>query len=85
MLSYFSRHFPKRYELYRTNILPDTEEFLKSVGCLTSLAQLGIPDDFAPKFADDLFDQKAVDGQLPGYPELTKQEVMKVLLGYRNC
>lgn len=85
ILSYFSRHFPKRFELYRTNILPDTECFLKSVGCLTTLGALGIPEEFAPKFADDLFDQKAVNGQLIGYPELTKQEVMKVLLGYRNC
>jgi alcohol dehydrogenase YqhD (iron-dependent ADH family) len=84
MLSYFQNHFQKRFELYRDNILADTELFLKSVGCLTSLGQLGIPESFAQKFADDLFDQKAVDGELKGYPGLTKQAAMNILLGYRN-
>ncbi|MBP7732404.1 MAG: iron-containing alcohol dehydrogenase [Caldisericia bacterium] len=84
MLSYFQHHFPKRFELYRENIIEDTENFLRSVGCLTNLGGLGIPESFAQKFADDLFDQKSVDGVLPGYPGLTKQAAMNILLGYRN-
>jgi alcohol dehydrogenase YqhD (iron-dependent ADH family) len=84
MLVYFSKYFPARYDLYRSNILNDTEGFLRSVGCLTSLEALGIPQDFAPKFADDLFDQKAVDGVLSGYPELTRQVAMDILLGRPN-
>ena len=84
MLRYFAKHFPMRYELYRCNVLPDTENFLRSVGCLTTLEELGIARDFAPRFADDLFDQKSVDGELPGYPELTKRAVMDILLGQPN-
>lgn len=80
-LEYVERHFPNRYEKFISNVTGDIKGFLESVDCLTSLEEMGIPERMATRFIGDLFEQKAVGGQLPGNPELTKEGAKRIYLG----
>jgi len=80
-LEYVEKHFPTRYEKFTANVTDDIEGFLGSVGCITSLKELGIPERMATRFVGDLFEQKAVDGKIPGNPNLTKEDAKRIYLG----
>jgi len=56
------------------------EVFLKSIGCPTRLSELGIGDEMLPQYAEDaLLVVKDENGNLPGRPPMSKDDIVEVL------
>ncbi|SFM60166.1 iron-containing alcohol dehydrogenase [Thermodesulforhabdus norvegica] len=59
------------------------EDFLKTIGCPTRLSELGIgdPDDATlQQIAEDTLKvRRDREGRLPGYPALTKEDIIEIL------
>ena len=80
-LEYVEKHFPSRFEKFVSNVTDDIRGFLVSIDCLTSLKEMGIPERMATRFVGDLFEQKAIEGIIPGNPQLTKEGAKRIYLG----
>ncbi|MEZ4812738.1 MAG: hypothetical protein R2883_04520 [Caldisericia bacterium] len=71
--------------MFLNNVCSDIKEFLKLINCYVTLEDINIPESDIPKFTDDLFAQKAVDGKIPGNPSLTREKVARIFSGkYRE-
>ncbi len=56
------------------------EEFMKSIGCPTSLSEIGIGDELFSRYADDiLFLAKDENGHLPGRPAMNRDDILELL------
>ncbi|SMF35270.1 iron-containing alcohol dehydrogenase [Desulfovibrio gilichinskyi] len=56
------------------------EEFMKSIGCPTSLSEIGIGDELFSRYADDiLFLAKDRYGNLPGRPTMNRDDILELL------
>ena len=56
------------------------EAFLKSIGCPTRLSELGIGDELFERYAEDaVLVVRDADGNLPGRPALSKEDIIEVL------
>ncbi len=56
------------------------EEFLRSIGCPTHLSELGIGEELIERYADDtLRIINDGNGNLPGRPTMTKDDIVNVL------
>ena len=56
------------------------EEFLRAIGCPTRLSELGIGDELFERYAEDaVLVVRDEDGNLPGRPPLSKNDIVSVL------
>ncbi len=80
-LGYIKEFFPNRHRKFTEQVMGDITGFLKSIDCYVSLDDLNIPTLDIPKFAGDLFKQKATDGKIPGNPGLTPEITERIYSG----
>lgn len=81
---YFEKYFPKRFQKFRSNVMPDPNQFLSSIDCVKTLEEMGVDRKQIGIMVDDLFMQKGYANEIPGYPGFDKKIAANIFKGSSN-